>query len=764
MRLYYFQDKSEEALNYCNSVGRGVVGQNGTSNNASISDQKRLKREVSMAQIGSLAVVSGHTLTSPSVYLEVVGTAAAQDRCGPIGAAVTSPFIPFPPGGLSTYVPQIKYSVGQEWNDPQGFIGPIFIGSAAPLKIPELECPTFGVGKATDLDTEGKARTTVGPPWLPLIIPPNEALALDPEWSRLCPGILSYSLGMKSFAIFDPPRALVPGQGMIADPTKPLPAGETPDPPLENPMLQPGQMPKDDRPVPTGLPGGPLVGPQQPQQEGSDRSKPEAEPAKEDPNKDTSDKNDPPLGNDNANEDTADRNTASAGDGDNNDPVTGDDPENSDHQNNDPSQEGNQHVPAQPTPGKPTEGSNGPNQDSKGRPHGNDDANEDPANGDSAPAEDSNGPNKDLKTNFDKPIEDALPAPNLDPPGNPGGAVDHAGGEPSESGNGAGKAGQSVGQAIQNGLGSGQSEDSKDHPSNRATSPESDEHTPVIPQPLTVGDQTFTPDPDGFKIGDTALKAGGPAATIAGTRVSLGTSNTLIIGDKTLDIGSTSAPDRPQPVTVGSQTFTPNPQGFEVAGQAVRPGGPAATLAGTPLSLGASGVLQIGSQTVSLSPSSASGPIFTAGDQTFRANPTGFMLGAGTSISPGGPAVTVSGTRVSLGRGGYLVYATRTVALPTARAGGLVTIAGEAVTANPTGFAVEGAGVGSSVLPGGSAVVVHGTRVSLGSDGVLDVGGSTTALVQETGTASPEAFAGGAGILKPPCRLLLVVIAFWYLT
>ena len=78
----------------------------------------------SLVADGSTAVVDGQTLyvltlrfvftceidahhsTSPSLSLQVVGTAAVSDKCGSIGSALTSPIITFPPGALSTWKPK----------------------------------------------------------------------------------------------------------------------------------------------------------------------------------------------------------------------------------------------------------------------------------------------------------------------------------------------------------------------------------------------------------------------------------------------------------------------------------------------------------------------------------------------------------------------------------------------------------------------------------------------------------------------------------
>lgn len=53
-----------------------------------------------------------------------------------------------------------------------------FYGVLAALDVKDLACPTWGLGRVTSAN--GTVVTTIGPPYLPLIVPPNQALTLDP--------------------------------------------------------------------------------------------------------------------------------------------------------------------------------------------------------------------------------------------------------------------------------------------------------------------------------------------------------------------------------------------------------------------------------------------------------------------------------------------------------------------------------------------------------------------------------------------------------
>ena len=106
---------------------------------------------------------------------------------------------------------------------------------------------------------------------------------------------------------------------------------------------------------------------------------------------------------------------------------------------------------------------------------------------------------------------------------------------------------------------------------------------------------------------------------------------------------------------VNGETFTANPTGFTVAGSKVLPGGSAVVVSGTTLSLSPSGVLHIGGASISLESQQApAADVINVGGQTFTANPSGFQIDDGSSVLPGGTPVTISGTEVSLDRSGQL--------------------------------------------------------------------------------------------------------------
>ncbi len=614
-----------------------------------------------------LRCILKHPSTSPSFYLEFLGTVGVADACGTISSKVNNPFVAVPIGGLTTYEEAIT-AQGDRINPPlMGFGLPEVGGTFMPLKIIDVECPTWGVG--TSVSTSGsntRTFTTIGPPWLPIIVPPLNVMTLNPLWETLCTGISS--LYLDHFAIFDPPHVLTPAQSMVPippDPPTPSPVDPPPSDPKESPPAQPGNTPKAGQPLQTGVPGGPLAG-------------------------------DPPVTA--ANPGTAAGPNKESQDGDPGKGTSAEDPKNTialNPQGLNPA-----------SPNQPNESAGHP-RPSGGASNGDDtDPGKHSNPGDAVQASNGGSAVAPVQPNIGGFIMQGF-GPNSPPDTKSPAANDGAQGNPN--------AGQSGGDAI-------------------------------IPPALTIGGQAFTPNPIGFAVGGTTISAGRPAATIAGTKISLAPSGILIIGDQTYNILPTLTASTP-PLTVGGVIFTPNPTGFPIASSTISPGGPSITISGTAISLDHSGILFIGDKATTLEPPlQTATPLLQAGSQIFAANPQGFTI-AGTSIAPGGPAAVVSGTSISLNPSGTLTLGSRTLNLSpvpaTATAISALNVGMQTFTPNPTGFIVDG----KTVEPGVSGVVVDGTSVSLEAGGVLHVGGEVLTLttVEEAGIGSAATAGAGVG-------------------
>lgn len=228
--------------------------------------------------------------------------------------------------------------------------------------------------------------------------------------------------------------------------------------------------------------------------------------------------------------------------------------------------------------------------------------------------------------------------------------------------------------------------------------------------------------PSGVELDRSTYSAGGPPMTISGsvyTLVPHPDNNDSVAGDDP----SNQAGDSPlatNPLTIAGHTVVPNPSGIVIDGSSLVPGGSALTLSNITSSLGSSGILVIGSSTTTLTPQF----VFTIGSQTFIANPTGFTLDDAT-IAPGGSAQTIDGIPISLGLSGILVLGSSTFAIPTPtpifRSNKPIVIAGQTITSNPSAFSIAG----TTISAGGLVATIDGIDISLGLSGALVVGSST---------------------------------------
>ena len=219
---------------------------------------------------------------------------------------------------------------------------------------------------------------------------------------------------------------------------------------------------------------------------------------------------------------------------------------------------------------------------------------------------------------------------------------------------------------------------------------------PWIPGPITnIDSEVVSPLSNGIFIAGTTLIPGGPAVTVSGISMSLG-SNVLVIGTSSIPL----ATDDPTQVitTIAGQTITANPTAVEIGSSTLTPGSPGLTLGGTLISLNPAGQLLVGSKTIPLDGagggSGRNAFTTTVAGQDLTADSTAVRVGSSTLI-PGGPGMTLSGTLVSLDPSGRLVIGSKTVALQSSPGGSGGLIGG--------GFLLGGLYASSSVGPGNLA-------------------------------------------------------------
>ncbi|KAF1829198.1 hypothetical protein BDW02DRAFT_592788 [Decorospora gaudefroyi] len=278
------------------------------------------------------------------------------------------------------------------------------------------------------------------------------------------------------------------------------------------------------------------------------------------------------------------------------------------------------------------------------------------------------------------------------------------------------------------------------------------------PPILTIGSSTLTPNAaTQFFITPGQTLSPGGVATVDGTVVSLAPSASfVVIGGSTQvlpDPGAGSPATRRPQIVVGGSTILAEPTQdasgninnqnnpsrgptFIVSGQTLAPGASAITVSGTTLSLGPSGsvlILNGATSTVaaSIAPAVAP-PTVTVGSEIFFPIPPSQkkLVIAGQTLSPGGKAITVSGTTLSLAPSAAFVVidgVTSNIAnpaVPSITVGNIV-FSPSPASSQPT-FLIGG----QTLAPGGPAITVSGTTLSLArSASFVVVNGMTSTIV-----------------------------------
>ena len=651
-----------------------------------------------------------------------MGTATMNDRCTTIGPSLIDRIITIPPGGLSTWKPPVNewydnydmYTIGEVWQDPSGdFNGPIAYGIAR-LNLKDLACPTWGLGRSTSIDST--IITTIGPPWLPLIVPPTEIFSLDPVWASHCTGLLTDQFALTTFALFDPPIALTPAAMLLS--TSLVYSEPTPVPVSAGPTTTSERaIPSRNYPEPASVPAESIASPAKTKDTGEDvaiqslaRGSADASPMPDSPAASSKAENEPPL---------------------------------------DPSSSSK--LPWYSTaPGDPlaipivssSTGSDQPSYDPQKLPsstrvpsysavHGN------PLAESIAPSSSAlDPPSSGLRTSPSNTKVYPLPAvpehPSaislassssvLSPP------LGHSQKLPSDPKMDT----QGIGAIIYNAFG-------KQEPDGDGIA--STVHTLSLPAQIifTMDAQTFTANPTGFIVNSAAISAGGTPHKIDGIIVDL----------------NKFKPSTTDAFTVADQTFTPNPSGFSIDGTTISVDGPAATISGIVVSLGQSGVLAIGSSTISLPTQSyAPNKVYTIAGQPFTPNPSAFPI-ANTVISAGGPAATINGTIITLRPSGILLIGTSTIPLLTtpapkfpssdidtdidgfdvkAESSSIVIIDGMTLTAGAAGATLSG-GQAISLEAGGATLDIGTRRVASPT--------AVSTVVNGSSIDTTQAFTGG---------------------
>ena len=187
------------------------------------------------------------------------------------------------------------------------------------------------------------------------------------------------------------------------------------------------------------------------------------------------------------------------------------------------------------------------------------------------------------------------------------------------------------------------------------------------------------------------------------------------------------APASADPVTtINNQVIQPLPHGISVAGTTLTPGAPAITASGTSISLGSSAFI-VGTSTVPLL-LQPSDPFITAvAGHPITAAPSAVDV-AGTTLHPGIPGVKLDGTAVSLDTANHLIIGSKTIGLSDGNKGLGRLILGKLNDQSSPGVAEPFVTTiaGHAITAAPNAVDVAGTTLHPGDPGMTVDGTAVT--------------------------------------
>ena len=256
-------------------------------------------------------------------------------------------------------------------------------------------------------------------------------------------------------------------------------------------------------------------------------------------------------------------------------------------------------------------------------------------------------------------------------------------------------------------------------------------------------------------VGTQISSPGAPAVTISGTPVSIAIGKTaIVVGSSTKTLLAAPTQDV---VMAGIFTFNLG-SGLDlvIGTQTIEPGAPAVTISGTPVSLPVdSTAVVIDGSTSQLSGPTIAPAVVDINGLSFTAHVRSAYVAGSRPLLPGEPAINIHGTSVSLAVSATaVVIAGSTVPLigPTT-APAVLAIHGNTYTA------ISGSSfpVGSQILiPGRPAITVSGTPVSLPLDATAVVIGDSTVPIREPTSTPAVLTINGQSFEQLPGSKLLI--------
>ena len=292
---------------------------------------------------------------------------------------------------------------------------------------------------------------------------------------------------------------------------------------------------------------------------------------------------------------------------------------------------------------------------------------------------------------------------------------------------------------------------------------------PFIPSVQTIAGHNVVSNTSGVYVAGSSLLPGGTAITASNTMISLSPAGTLVIGSSSIDLPLVHAQGNSRTrFNVDGMTVEAEPSAAVLNGITLIPGSPGTMINEKSVSLEQGGTLVVGTKRLELPTAQTPTPkALNLDDLTVRSASSAVLVDGTTTLTPGGPGVSVNGKRISLEQDGTLDIGTGRFALPPGAVRGTPpppppdtsNLNGVTVQARRSAAVVVN---GATLSPNGPGRTINRSSVSLERGGTLDIG--TARFVIPTGsvegtTSSFEASEGGQGKARRMACWMYVYVA-----
>ncbi len=252
----------------------------------------------------------------------------------------------------------------------------------------------------------------------------------------------------------------------------------------------------------------------------------------------------------------------------------------------------------------------------------------------------------------------------------------------------------------------------------------------TTPRGFNVDGMTVKAKPSAAVVDGVTLTPGGPGTVINGKTIRLEQGGNLIVGTSRIVL-PTAQHSTPSALNLDGMAVQLESSAVLIDGTTLTPGSPGVSISGKLVSLEQDRILNIGTSHFALPPAATQqtpANDFSVNGMVIQAQHSAIVVN-GVTLTPGGPETIIDGKHVSLERNGILDIGTSRFALPAAAA---------QETPPPIAFDLDGLAVqahqsavvvnGITLTPGGPGTIINGSSVSLESSGTLDIGAGRFAI------------------------------------